>query len=90
VLLAWWALHDFVLYIAGEVVEKKNPVDEVDLLMQIAESLPGVSTRFGSSTVILSLIFDFFSSTPLFYYSIFMPTFSHAVKLQGALASQFS
>lgn len=41
--LAWL---DF-LYSAGEAVEKTSSFDEVDLLMKIAESLPGVSTRFG-------------------------------------------
>lgn len=56
--LAWWALHDFVLYIAGEAVDRNEKTgDEVDLLMKIAESLPGVSTRFGFLSVIL--IFKF-------------------------------
>lgn len=45
-------LHDFFLLNAdesgGRHEEEKNPVNEVDLLMEIAESLPGVSTRFGS------------------------------------------
>ena len=51
--IAWLLLCDF--FIAGGAVggykEQKIPIDEVDLLMNIAESLPGVSSRFGFSRV---------------------------------------
>jgi hypothetical protein len=52
--------------------------------MKIAKSLPGVSTRFDFLSINLILNFDYFPvlSTPSVYYSIFMPTYSHAVKLQ--------
>lgn len=40
------ALHDLDLHSADEADENASPVEEVDLLMKIAESMPGVSTRF--------------------------------------------
>lgn len=66
--LAWRALRDFLcdLFTAGGAVGgyegTKSPVDEVDLLMKIAESLPGVSTRFG----FLSDFLDFLNTARCF------------------------